>query len=218
MDSNEYNWKNKHGLYGFPADTFPEFLWIGSLETRFKWLKLNHRGEKTASIYLLREMIQWGGSQNGVLQKFDDGVEQVNLFEILKETIDHLDQPERAIESGLKFPGMGLTYASKLLRFLDPDNYGSLDRRLRNALESKAPDVPIIHDGYTNSMVRGYRAFLDYIKNIRHQLVAAEVDRPPCSLQVGSHRGWRTADIEMALFTWASALPKGKPIRKPSRT
>ncbi len=67
-----YSWKAKHALYGYPDDAFPKFEWIVTLEKRFEWLKINCECKSTTSIYLLKEMIQWGGSQNGTLQKFED--------------------------------------------------------------------------------------------------------------------------------------------------
>lgn len=201
-----YKWQDKHSLYGYPADTYPAFPWIHSLETRFNWLKLNHRKIKTSSIYLLREMIQWGGSQNGVMQKFDDRLGEVNLHELLSETINHLDTPREAIRSALKFPGMGLTYASKLLRFLEPEEYGAIDSRVRNALTS----IPKIYDGNENSMVNGYVEFFECMKTLRGQLVAANIQRPQCELQIGTSVGWRAADIEMAIFKWADEQPKAR--------
>lgn len=203
----QYEWQDKHGLYGYPSDTYPAFQWINSLEVRFNWLRQNHVNQRTASIYLLREMIQWGGSQNGVLQKFDDrlGEIDVNLYATLKETISHLNTPAKAIESALKLPGMGLTYASKLLRFLDPEKYGALDSRVRGALFERVHDanLPKIYDGNVRSMVKGYVAFLAYINTLERQLATANIQRPECGLKLGSHAGWRVADIEMALFKWA---------------
>ena len=199
-----YNWQKKHGLYGYPADTCPSFPWIQSLETRFNWLKLNHRIRKTSSIYLLREMIQWGGSQNGILQKFDDRLGEVNLHELLSETIDHLDTPSEAIRSALKFPGMGLTYASKLLRFLDPHVYGAFDLRIRGALTN----VLNMGGDMESAKVDNYVTFLNYVKKLQQQLVAADIQRPRCELPIGAAAGWRAADIEMAIFKWADEQPK----------
>ena len=76
----QYNWNGKHKLYGYPEDIYPEFSWISSLESRFIWLRDNSKNHRTASKYLVQEMIEWGGSQNGVLQKFNDGTGEVNLY------------------------------------------------------------------------------------------------------------------------------------------
>lgn len=203
-----YRWENKHHLYGYPADCYDQFAWIKSLEDRFAWLRENYANKNTASIYLIREMIQWGGSQNGVLQKFDDKIGEVNLFDMIRNTISKLDNPEQAIRHALQIPGMGLTYASKLLRFLKPEKYGALDNQLRNALHND-PNIqmPIIYDGNVNNMVNGYLFFINILEDLKNRLEQAGIDRPPCALprNANNNTGWRSADIEMALFSWAQA-------------
>jgi hypothetical protein len=200
-----YSWNKKHKLFGYPADKYDDFLWILSLENRFQWLKSNCVTGKTASVYLLKEMIQWGGSQNGALQKFEDGSGEVNLHELMKNTISGLNDPGTAIAAALKFPGMGLTYASKMLRFLEPEKYGALDNRLREAFVKRAPRVlPNISDSSDPSMATGYVAFTKYVDDYKSQLDAARIMRPKCKLPVGLGTSeWRSADIEMALFSWA---------------
>ncbi len=202
----EYCWENKHNLYGYEADRFPDFSWILSLEQRFSWLRKNCAAKEMASIYLVREMIQWGGSQNGVLQKFEDRLGEVNLQEILKTTITRIGDPKAAIEAALQLPGMGLTYASKLLRFLDPENYGALDSRIRGALDKyvKNSGIQKINDGNLNSMTKGYSNFVTYLEQVKASLETAGIIRPTCALPLGQgETGWRAADIEMALFCWA---------------
>lgn len=201
-----YSWDAKHSLYGYPADAYSKFEWILSLEKRFEWLRLHCKSDHTASIYLLKEMIQWGGSQNGTLQKFEDGIEKHNLQQLVLDTVSNLGSPEKAILAALKFPGMGLTYASKMLRFLDPERYGALDNRIWKSFAKKIPGMlPIIHDSSEVSMINGYVAFTVYVNGIKAQLDAAHIFRPNCDLPhgVGSAQ-WRSADIEMALFGWAS--------------
>lgn len=199
-----FQWSDKHKYFGFPADSYPDFCWISSLEKRFDWLRGNYIIEKTSSIYLFREMIQWGGSQNGVLQKFDDRLGETDLYDLMSATIKNLPVPADAISSALDIPGMGLTYASKLLRFLDPDNYGALDSRVRDALNKRANVLPKIYDGNANSMIKGYVAFQSLLNSHKTNLETGNVIRPQCLLAVGSGRtAWRTADIEMALFQWA---------------
>lgn len=201
-----YNWQAKHSLYGYPADSYPKFGWVASLEQRFNWLRLNCKSENTAGIYLLKEMIQWGGSQNGTLQKFEDGIEQHGLLQLVLYTVASLQNPEKAIASALKFPGMGLTYASKMLRFFDPEHYGAIDSRIRKALLEREPSVlPKIYDSSNQSMVAGYVAFSRYVDLIKTQLDEEGIARPACELPAGlGSTHWRSADVEMALFGWAS--------------
>lgn len=202
-----YSWGAKHALYGYPSDTYSKFEWILTLEKRFDWLRLHCESNKTASIYLIKEMIQWGGSQNGTLQKFEDCIEQHNLQELMVKIITNLGWPDKAISAALQFPGMGLTYASKMLRFLDPERYGALDSRIRKALSDKIPGkLPRIHDSSKPNMVNGYVAFTDYLNDLKCQLDAENICRPMCDLPAGTGSSkWRSADIEMALFGWASS-------------
>lgn len=202
-----YSWNKKHKLFGYPEDRFDEFRWIHSLEDRFQWLKANCVSGDTASVYLLKEMIQWGGSQGGALQKFEDGSGEVNLHELMKNAVSSLNDPSRAITAALKLPGMGLTYASKMLRFLEPEKYGALDTRIRETLVKRAPGIlPKIYDSSATSMATGYVAFTKYIDDYKSQLDAARIMRPKCKLPVGlGSSEWRAADIEMALFAWASS-------------
>lgn len=196
----KYVWNGKHKLYGYAADRHPEYSWIFSLEKRFIWLRDNSREQKTAAKYLIREMIEWGGSQNGVLQKFEDGCGEVNLYEMIQEVIANLNDREKAIVSSLKLPGLGLTYASKLLRFMMPERYGALDSRIRGAL-LKEKVLPKIYDGNINSMVRGYVQFLCLLEEINSELQEKEIGKPDCALSTSGT--WRPSEIEMALFCWA---------------
>lgn len=202
-----YEWNAKHSLYGYPEDSFPKFEWLAALEKRFDWLKINCESKNTASVYLIKEMIQWGGSQNGTLQKFEDGIGEVNIQQLMFNTISNLHDTKKAISAALNFPGMGLTYASKLLRFLDPERYGALDSRIRSAFADRAPGMlPKIYDSSNTSMVAGYVAFITHIENIKNKLNTNEIQRPQCDLPVGvGSSQWRSADIEMALFGWASS-------------
>lgn len=196
----QYVWNGKHKLFGYPEDSYPEFCWIASLEKRFIWLSNNSKSQKTASKYLIQEMIEWGGSQNGVLQKLNDGSGEVNLYELVQEVISNLSQPQEAISSSLRLPGLGLTYASKLLRFMRPDIYGALDSRVRGALLNKNL-LPKIYDGNANSMVIGYMKFLELLSTLKSQLEEQQISKPDCALTKSGV--WRPSEIEMALFRWA---------------
>ena len=152
-------------------------------------------------------MIQWGGSQNGVLQKFDDGLGEVNLFQHIEQIVNNLATPELDIKSALLVPGMGLTYASKMLRFFDPNVYGALDSRVRKALTERAPTaISKIYDSNITSMVDGYAMFIEYLASLKSELERAAIVRPACELPLGNgNTSWRAADIEMALFRWAES-------------
>ncbi|MGD0821213.1 MAG: hypothetical protein ABSA71_10760 [Desulfomonilia bacterium] len=195
-----YTWSGKHVLFGYPPDSFPEFNWIASLEKRFQWVTKNWAANSSASKYLLQEMIEWGGSQNGVLQKFNDASGEVNLFETLADVVDNLSTPELAISSALRLPGLGLTYASKLLRFMEPATYGALDSKIREALKDDGK-LPKIYDGNHNSMVSGYVRFINLLEEISAVLKQKGITKPVCNLS--DNGSWRACEIEMALFCWA---------------
>lgn len=196
----KYVWSGKHALFGYPPDSFPEFHWIASLEKRFQWVARNYAKNKSASKYLLQEMIEWGGSQNGVLQKFNDAGGEINLFEAITDVVGNLSKPDRAIDSALRLPGLGLTYASKLLRFMRPETYGALDSKIRKALNDEQR-LPRISDGSHNSIVSGYVRFIGLLEDIRTELKEKGIKKPSCSLS--SDDQWRACEIEMALFCWA---------------
>jgi hypothetical protein len=196
----DYVWSGKHKLFGYPPDTFPEFRWIASLENRFAWVVHNYSENNSASKYLLSEMIEWGGSQNGVLQKFNDGCGEVNLYNAIQKIVNNLSAPREAISYALCLPGLGLTYASKLLRFMKPEIYGALDSKIRKALKNKGR-LPNIIDGNHNSMVSGYVLFVDLLKEMGEWLKSEGIKKPSCSLN--DDETWRASEIEMALFCWA---------------
>lgn len=66
-------------------------------------------------------MIHWGGSQNGVLEKFELQLGTYNLAHAFERIRAVLDSPKDAISAALDIPGVGLSYASKLLRFIRPE-------------------------------------------------------------------------------------------------
>lgn len=196
----QYSWNGKHKLFGYAPDSYPDFPWISSLEKRFAWLCDNCVEQKTASKYLLKEMIEWGGSQGGVLQKFNDRSGEVNLFELVQNIIANLDSSKEAITSSLSLPGLGLTYASKFLRFMKPEKYGALDSRIRSAL-LKHNLLTKIYDGNLNSMVEGFLEFQTLLNQLKNKLENQQVKKPACSLTQTGY--WRISEIEMALFRWA---------------
>jgi hypothetical protein len=202
-----YNWSGKHKLFGYPPDTFPEFRWIASLEMRFAWVVSNYSSNESASRYLLQEMIEWGGSQNGILQKFNDATGEVNLFEVVGSIIDCLSDPKQSISCALRLPGLGLTYASKLLRFMKPEIYGALDSRIRKALHQEGK-LPQIHDSLPSSMVAGYVQFVTLLQELRNDLESKNIRKPSCHLSKDGT--WRASEIEMALFSWAEEKGKGR--------
>lgn len=202
-----YRWDSRHCQHGYRPDAFPDFQWIRSLEARFAWTRdrvAQMRDEPPR--YLIEEMIAWGGNQNGMLQVFQDGLSRTNFYVLLRRVIRSLDTPDMALAAALCIPGLGLTYSSKLLRFLAPDAYGALDSRIEEALVA-LDLLRRINRSSRSSMIAGYRAFLELLRWLRVELEKRSIERP------GETPGaaWRPADIEMALFAWSER-------RKPARS
>jgi hypothetical protein len=155
-----------------------------------------------------------------VMQKFDDGVDEVCFADSLRSVIATLKVPASAIETSLGIPGLGLTYASKLLRFLDPQHYGALDGRIRKGLTARewidADGNEIrIYDSSVPSMVKGYCSYLDELTALKRQLHGASILCPESAINKAGQ--WRLADIEMALFQYLTAtlpLPVVNPDEK----
>ncbi len=203
-----YKWSNaNHASRGYPGDAYPGFHWIRSLE---------ERGERAAELLNLgraptdyvREILAWGAGSNDPTMKFEAGLGNVALLDILRQVEASIEDPREAIRAALLIPGFGLTYASKLLRFLRPEIHASLDRRIRLAMH-KSGLLPKIHDSYEGSMIDGYVAFQALCIDLCAQLEAAAIERPACTLGPSlSPTGWRAADVEMALFVWADNVAR----------
>lgn len=197
-----YSWSNlNHASRGYPGDTFPDFQWLLSLEKR--GVRITQRVITSSPTDYVREILAWGAGKNDPGMKFEAGLGNVSLIVIIQQIVANLEHPLAAIDAALKIPGFGLTYASKLLRFFDPGRYGSLDRRIRLAL-LKADLLPKIHDSYTSSMIEGYVKFQTLCESLVFELESKGICRPKCNLpSAATATGWRIADVEMALFTWA---------------
>lgn len=205
-----YSWGSpNHGLYGYPTDAPPDFRWIRSLEERGAWMAAEGVVEVPPTEFL-REVIAWGGGGN-VRARFEAELGRVNLLERFNVVLQNLGDPGKAIEAALELPGLGLTYGSKVLRFLRPDIHGSLDEQIRKHLARSDDLMPI----YRYSWQRGYVAFQERCTGLIAELEQRGIDRPECGLARGkSKTGWRVADVEMALFAWALESNKANGTRK----
>jgi hypothetical protein len=204
-----YNWSNaNHKARGYPGDKYPAFPWIKSLEERGGWLVEQALLTGAPTDYV-RELLAWGAGKNDPRMRFEIGLGNVSLLQIFAPVVANIGDPQKAITAALQIPGCGLTYASKLLRFLQPDIHASLDGRIREAMLS-AGLLSKIYDSNENSMVRGYVAFQAFCAELVAQLDAAKITRPECSLPAApTQTGWRVADVEMAMFAWADRSGSG---------
>jgi hypothetical protein len=194
-----YKWDFHHAAFGWPPDCLDTgFPWIVALERQFE-AALEHNAIPPLS--LVTEMILWAGNQQNVLGKFSRSLREDDYGSLIREVITKLDNPRLALESALAIKGFGLTYASKLLRFCRPSMYGALDSRIRKALGS---GLRRIYDGNPHSMCMGYEEYLGRIHEYQRELTEFGVVRPGYGSR-GASVHWRAAEVEMALFGWASS-------------
>ena len=105
----------------------------------------------------------------------------------------NLDEPKQAIRIALEIPGLGLHYASMLLRFLAPEKYAILDNEVQDWLRTQSQQdikptadhfyidslpLPSIEDGKFASMVTGYVAYLEILNEIREGLEKFQIEKP----------------------------------------
>jgi len=194
-----YKWDAYHAAFGWPPDCLDTgFPWVVSLERQFEAVL-----EQNAipPLSLVTEMILWAGNQQNILGKFSKSLREEAYDILIREVIENLAIPRLALESALAIKGFGLTYGSKLLRFCRPNTYGTLDSRIRKALGSR---LRRIYDGNTQSMCVGYEEYLRLIHQYQRELTESSVVRPRYGARVPSP-DWTAAEVEMALFGWASS-------------
>lgn len=182
------NWYQK---YEWRGDTFENgFPWIRSLER-----SLSQKARKCGYLDMedLIAIAEWGGNQRGLIQRLRRNNQPAGIHCATRRAISNISDPEEALRELLSIKQWGLTYASKTLRFVCPEHYPALDRRLRKGLGCS---LPPIWDGHINSMVEGYVSFLKTCRGIQ---AATKTENP-----LRTDKSWFIADIEMALFAYAS--------------
>ncbi len=137
----------------------------------------------------LAHIADWGGNQRGVKQRMLRTNTEKWVREASSQAISMLGSPADALKAILSIKQWGLSYGSKTLRCICPQNYVALDQKLRKAISKDV--LPAIYDGNVGSMVQGYLKFLNICRNIGQQ-VHTPGPRPG--------KVWFLADIEMALF------------------
>lgn len=145
----------------------------------------NDMPESQAYLFV-RMVCAWGGLGRGNPAKirnsiFLNGHGEIWLRSLLKtgrqKSIE--GKYEEALRAFDQINGLGISFTSKLLRFLAPDHAAVLDSIIRDSL------------GYANSAA-AYREFVTDCMAIREKL-KTEKKRPDGG-------DWRTTDIEMGIF------------------
>ena len=194
----QYEWDSLHAAFGWPPDCLDTgFPWIVALEGQFRAAMEQN---EFPPVSLVTEMILWGGNQNNVLGKFSKHVRAKAYESYISEVIDSLDEPPLALDAAMAIKGFGPTYGSKLLRFCRPRDYGAFDSRIRRAMKGElgAPS------DYPTTMHKQYSGFLGILHEYQRGLQTTKVLRPSYGSRAAS-AAWTAAEVEMALFAWASS-------------
>lgn len=188
-----YIWNGKHYLFGYPPDTYPNFEWIRNLERRFLFIRDNPNFlESEAPLYLIKEMIKWGGSKKrDISPKFDDYLGSYCLADKLSNIINSLDNVASAFNAAYEIPGLGPTYATKLLRFLAPQQFGALDEQIRKAIENILVKEITKNGGSKSNKTDEYVAYINLLRD--HQK----------SLWNEYEINMAVSEVEMAIFQWS---------------
>lgn len=215
-----YGWRNDTWENGFPD--------ILRLEREVTAAARN----RAIGLEDLRNVARWGGLAGPV-----DSPDRLPVtlyvgnapaYWLLHDAGDTVRNIERQIR------GFGPTYASKLLRFAVPQVFGALDTRLvrvfgrgdplmqRYALLDLAASpsgdrwtIPAAQPGWPGE----YGAWTGILRIIASALNREEVccPHPAGFVAAGlrSHEIWLAADVEMALFCYASGIVRGRAGAKP---
>ncbi len=204
-----YAWKGRfHGVVlasgagPFDADSLAKkWPFITHLESRGRAIVGDLRAgevldEATARLFI-EETIMWGGSQHDLLGSFRraNPVGQALLAPVVTRVVEACcgrPSTEHSVRAGFKvareIPYVGYTYASKLLRFLDPDEFPAVDRRIHEALLKPS--------GFLTATNTSYVAWQRYVVAKRDELRAHSEAAPGFP--------WTAARVEMVAFQIAT--------------
>jgi hypothetical protein len=195
-----YHWE---GRYHQPNDFAPDnwvhgFPWIRHLEDEFA-------DQENITLDQVLQVLRWGDNVRNIQRVQDlNAPEQLIASTTAAFAQGVAENWDAAIRALFAINRIGLTYASKLLRFRFPSHVGALDTRLRDALGGL---LPRIYDGdddwHRNSMVEGFAAFRELLTVVRNRLVDADIEFPGYP-DIDGNQPWTLAGVEMALFSWAS--------------
>ena len=139
----------------------------------------------------------WGGNDYGVMQNLCGKNSPDQVKAATRTAYRHIGNGDagQALRAVLDLYGWGLTYGSKTLMFMNPDEYVALDSHIRNALNN-FEEIRKFRYENENSAVRGYLKFLEICRYLQSQVKAD----PPFP---GPGGRWRLADIQQAIFQFS---------------
>ena len=213
----QYDWKNDHW-----TDGFREIL---QLE---KSVSTAARNQRITKSHIL-EIAQWGGLPNvGRIQCYKDPL-VMSLYDGEGISTAIKNDPVMAVRIlKQQTSGIGPTYISKVLRFAAPAQFGAIDSRLVRVFgfgDAKSRKMQILN--LRASQAEGGRwfigpdnwpgeygtwiAILDYITGILNSSgLSCPHPNQFITAQLRQQGKWLPADVEMALFSYASQAIYGK--------
>lgn len=207
-----YSWRNDKYENGFPDILNLEATLLASDKGRgislqdvkrvADWGKLRNSGRIKGTEIVLPQMTLHGENGGPVESLFLNPVEPVSIME------DNIEK------------GIGPTYLSKVLRFGLPQEYGAIDTRCvrvfgegdRHVQRHNWLDLRARNDGYgwfipktQRAWPSAYGTWLNVLRFFSHQL-PNNCPHPKGLVDAGLrfNNEWACADIEMALFAYAS--------------
>ncbi|MEL4304353.1 hypothetical protein [Methanococcoides sp. LMO-2] len=213
----KYDWNNDSWNNGFP-DIFELEMIIGEA-VKNKSLTVNH----------IIKVAKWGGNNRRIEC---DGTIDVPIYDGHNIAKWVEEEPERYIDdicSHIKY--FGPTYGSKLLRFALPSEYGAIDTRLVRVFGScddfkNCINLLNLKASHQNKEKRWsiaknksqwpseYGTWINVLRYIAKQMNENDVNcpHPDCFVETKLRDNglWCCADVEMALFSYASYFIKTK--------
>ena len=209
----EYSWdRDSH------ADGFPDIL---RLEKQLS------RGARQKGVTLqdVRDVVAWGGgpSQSRIVGPITV-LRPSDLYDDRRQGPPPPGLLLQPLEALLDLRYVGPTYASKVLRFAMPEHYGAIDSwcvrvfgqgdpaakkqdwlQLQASPSNKSKNRWGILEKKRAGWPHGYGVWLAILRHIASTL-AVPCPHPPIFTKEGLRRmgQWTCADVEMALFTYAS--------------
>ena len=130
----------------------------------------------------LVEIAKWGGNQHGIAGRVFKANTDEDVIKATRGAIESLDDPRAALRAMLAIRQWGLTYGSKTLRAVCPQNYGALDSLLLDNIDRRYMPA--------SEVTQLYVQFLRLCEDIRQGVA-----------EPGPRQGkWFIADVEMGLF------------------
>jgi hypothetical protein len=150
------------------------------LEGRARQLKENDF-QPDACLHFVEQVYRWSKSVRNLSHVLNAGPDEIaSRLRAATKQID-AEEETRAVETLAGIPHVGISYASKIARFLDPSRCVILDSIIRE------------HIGYPDDLW-GYEAFLRDCNDAVHMLKASPSLDPECRERL------RVCDVEAALF------------------